>query len=238
MNPVLKDILATGTVKKDGRSIDIQDVSVTLDTGLQLYAFLRKERPARTIEIGLAYGLSALFICQAHRDNGGEGHHTAIDPSESSHWKNVGLSNIERAGFENTFRFFEARSDEALPKLREDGERFDFAFVDGSHLFDNAFIDFFYLDKMLDVGGCIAFDDLWMPAVRKVASFALRNKDYRLVRLGRSRAPRWKQALRIGRRFAQNPLGPDLALKLVPTNVGVLRKIAEKSRPWNYHCPF
>ena len=211
---------------------------MTFDTGRQLYAFLRQHRYERTLEIGLAYGLSALFICQAHRDNGGEGHHTAIDPSERTLWKSVGLSHMERAGFADRFRFFEARSDEALPKLREEGERFDFAFIDGSHLFDNVMIDFFYIDKMLDVGGCIAFDDLWMPAVRKVASFALRNKAYRLVRLGRGSAPRWKQMLRVGRRFAQNPLGPDVALKLVPTNVGVLRKVAEKNRPWNYHRAF
>lgn len=239
MNAVLERILTTRTVERpSGGRIALEGVSVTAATGRALYDFLREERPERTLEIGLAYGLSALFICQAHRDNGAEAEHTAIDPAECAMWDGIGLRNIERAGFNRRFRFIEARSDEALPRLCAGEERFDFAFVDGSHLFDNAFVDFFYIDKMLGVGGHVAFDDLWMPAVRRVASFALRNRGYRLVSRPASGGPAWKQALRMARRFVQDPLGPDLALKLTASNVGFLQKTREDDRSWSFHRRF
>ena len=71
-------------------------------------------------------------------------------------------------------------ADEALPQLCSQKEEFEFAFIDGSHLFDFTFVDFFFIDKLLAVGGHVAFDDLWMPAVRKVVSFVLKNKPYQL----------------------------------------------------------
>jgi len=70
---------------------------------------------------------------------------------------------------------------DALPRLCAEGERFDFVFIDGRHLFDCVLVDFFYVDRLLEVGGYVALDDLWMPAVRKVKSFILRNRSYELV---------------------------------------------------------
>ena len=46
---------------------------------------------------------------------------------------------------------------------------------DGMHTFDYVFIDFFYIDKMLNVGGVAVFDDTHFPSTRKVCRFILRN---------------------------------------------------------------
>ena len=49
----------------------------------------------------------------------------------------------------------------------EDGRAFEFAFVDGSHEFENVFVDFYYLYKLLEMGGIIAFHDANRFSIRK-----------------------------------------------------------------------
>jgi hypothetical protein len=116
---------------------------------------------------------------------------------------------------------------------------YDFAFVDGRHHFDYVLVDFFYIDKLLRVGGYAVFDDLWLPQVRKVVSFVLRNRDYALVRAGGSRkSPPWRRAARAVRRFVQTPLTRDVGVKLIGENVCVLKKVGEDKRVGLSHHPF
>jgi predicted O-methyltransferase YrrM len=239
MNEVLEQIFGTGYVEDtQGRRHKKRASSVTLEAGTLLYDLVRTLKPGRTLETGMAQGVSTLFICQAHRDNGG-GSHTAIDPFQEEWFHSVGLANIERAQLKELLRFYQAPSDEVLPELCARRERFGFAFIDGSHRFDNALVDFFYIDKLLDVGGYVAIDDLWIPAVRKVASFALKNAPYTLVRPSSNHGtPGWTRVLRAGRRIVQNPLGRDWALKFVPQNVALLRKEGAERRSWRHHRAF
>jgi predicted O-methyltransferase YrrM len=191
-----------------------------------LYDFVRLMKPGKTLETGMARGKSTLSICQAHRSNGA-GCHIAIDPWQEEKFNSMGLANIERANLKDILRFYQGPSDEVLPQLCAQGEQIDFAFIDGNHRFQYTLLDFFYIDKMLNVGGHIAFDDLWLPAVRKVVSFILKNTPYKLVRPpSNPNTPVGKRLLRLGRRILQNPLGRDWALKLVPQNVAILQKTA------------
>ena len=186
----------------------------------------------------MAYGISTLFICQAHRDNGA-GYHIAIDPFEEERWRSIGLLNIERANLKDLLRFYPAKSEEVLPQFCTQNQRFDFIFIDGSHLFDFALVDFFYADRLLNIGGHVAIDDLWIPGVRKVASFVLQNKPYKLVRPPSKRTtPMWRRVVRTGRRIVQNPLGRDWSLKFVPENVALFKKEAADSRGLQFHRPF
>jgi predicted O-methyltransferase YrrM len=195
-------------------------------------------KPEKTIEIGMGYGVSTLCICQAHHDNG-SGSHTAIDPYEDTSFKSIGLLNLERAGLQQAFRFYQARSDEVLPQLCAQKERFDLAFIDGNHLFDAVLVDFFFTDKLLNVGGYVAFDDLWMPSVRKAASFVMRNRTYILMSPpSKPATPIGRRVLRTGRRVLQNPLERDWRLKLVPRNVAIFKKAAEDRRGWQLHRAF
>ena len=239
MNEVIRSIYSTGSVKDaDGRSYPHDVSSVTFEAGQLLYEFVRAHKPLKTLEVGMAYGISTLFICQAHRDNGC-GHHTAIDPYEGTTFKSVGLLNIERANLKDVFNFFQSPSSVVLPQLLAQNERFDFVFIDGSHLFDDALVDFFFVDKLVMPGGHVAIDDLWMPAVRKVASFVLKNKPYRLLRSSSKHRPTaGKYILRAGRRILQNPFGREWRLKLHPTNVAFFEKVAADSRHWKFHRSF
>lgn len=239
MNPVIERIYQTGRIEDPIQgSVDPFPVSIPFDTGALLYDLVLKEQLGRTLEVGMAYGLSTLFICQAHRDRG-SGAHTAIDPYQTSRYHALGLANIRRAGLEGFLTLHEAPSYEALPALLRAGQAFDFAFIDGRHLFDYVLVDFFYIDLLLRVGGCVVFDDLWLPQVRKAVSFILRNRGYVMVRAGESRpAPLWRRAGRIARRFLQTPLTGDVGLKLIGRNVCVLKKAVEGERRMRSHRSF
>jgi predicted O-methyltransferase YrrM len=239
MNEIIRSIYTTGYVKDaDGHSYPHNTSSVTFDVGHLLYEFVRVHRPLKTLEIGMAYGASTLFICQAHRDNGC-GHHSAIDPFEETSYESIGLLNMERANLKDLLSFFPAPSDLVLPQLHAQNEQFDFVFIDGNHLFDYALVDFFFADKLLNIGGHIAIDDLWMPSVRKVASFVLRNKPYRLLSISSEYMPTtWEYVLQTGTRILQNPFGRDWRLKLHPSNVAFFEKIAADSRSWKFHRSF
>jgi predicted O-methyltransferase YrrM len=236
MNDVIEGIFRSGLVEDASGAKYTHDTSaVTFQTGRVLYDAVRTLKPEKTLEIGMAFGVSTLFICQAHQDNGA-GHHTAVDPNERDAYHGIGLLNMERASLTGRLRFYEEPSQQVLPQLWLREEQFDFAFIDGGHLFDQAFVDFYYIDKLLKIGGCVAVDDLWMPAVRKVISFALRNLQYELIRPF-GKADRTDPTVILGR-FGRHPLGRDWRLKLVPENVALLRKLGEHERRWYHYRTF
>jgi predicted O-methyltransferase YrrM len=239
MNPLIDKIYGSGFVEDAaGRMLPVVPNSIPYVSGVLLYDLVRAFTPQKTLETGMAYGMSTLFICQALQDNG-SGLHTAIDPNETSRAGSIGLLNIERAGLKDRLRFYPSSSAEILPRLFMEKERLDFAFVDGRHLFDWVLMDFFYIDKMLNVGGHVAFDDLRMPGVRKAISFILRNMPYTLARLPQKRyEPVWVRAGRMGRRIMQNPFGRDWRLKLLPDKMAILRKVSEDGRKWDFHRAF
>ncbi|CAN5854237.1 hypothetical protein BH24GEM1_BH24GEM1_00090 [soil metagenome] len=243
-NAVLERMYRTGQVEDgQGNLVGCFPTSISYESGALLYRFVREKKPGRTLEVGLAWGGSALFLCQAHRDNGG-GRHTAVDPYQATAFRSVGVSNIERAGLDDVFRFLPERSCDVLPRLYAQGERFDFAFIDGRHLFDSLLVDFFYVDLLLEVGGYVALDDLWMPAVRKVKSFILRNRSYEPVTLpGMKVTPDWQRMLwrhvrRAGLFLLRDRTGHGGRTGIAPLNIAILRKTGEDARRWDFHKPF
>jgi predicted O-methyltransferase YrrM len=182
MNDLIRQIYRTNYVQDAGENLINAELSaVEYDDGMALYNLVRKSGAKNTLEIGLAYGLSALFVCQAHCDQGESGSHTAIDPQQSSYWKSIGSLNIERAGLGRFFQLYEGCSYTVLPQLLEKNARFDLIFIDGMHTFDYTLVDFFYADLMLNPGGYIIFHDVWMPSVRKALMYVLQNRNYRLA---------------------------------------------------------
>jgi len=177
VNAILDNIYETGcTSDADGNLREAFPASLCREDGTALYRVVCETHAKRTLEIGMAFGVSTLFICQAHHDEGG-GDHTAIDPHQQRWWTSVGKLNVERAGFADMVRCIEQPSYEVLPKLLEAEERFDFVFIDGNHRFEYTLVDFFYIDRLLNVGGHVMLHDPWLPAIRKVLSFVLRNRE-------------------------------------------------------------
>jgi predicted O-methyltransferase YrrM len=182
MNPVLSELLSSSTVRlASGEQVEIHS-HIPPEEGEAIQRLIKEIRPSVSIEVGLAFGISALYICDALSECGAN-KHIIIDPNQndSNQWKGIGLDNIIRAGHGGLIEFHENPSYIALPKLLGDGRRAQFAFIDGWHTFDYTLVDFFYIDLILDVGGVVVFDDANFPGVRKVIRYVLTNRDYSVV---------------------------------------------------------
>ena len=149
-------------------------IRVSFSEGRVLAAIHNSIRPSLSIEIGLAYGFSTLFILDSMFENN-YGKHVAIDPCEVTHWHGIGLKSIHDLKFDDRFEWQEAMSIDALSTMRRDGVRAQYIYIDGNHTFDTAFIDFCCSDKILDTGGVIILDDIWMPSIKTVVSFIKNN---------------------------------------------------------------
>ncbi|MCX5771410.1 MAG: class I SAM-dependent methyltransferase [Candidatus Hydrogenedentes bacterium] len=249
MNDLIRQIYETGVVEdRDGRKYDVFPSSISRADGEAIYRVVRDSGAVRTLETGMAYGLSSLFMLQAVKDNGGT-QHVSMDPYQAAWWHNVGLANVERAGFAANHRFFAAPSYNAMPELLKAGERFDAIFIDGNHRFEYSLIDFIFGDQLLNKGGCLILHDPWMPSIRKAISFIVRNRDesYQIVpEYGIGADTRWRASMKFLKALRENPYDLFAArffARKTLRNYCVFRKIRSISqedidRAWDVYCSF
>jgi predicted O-methyltransferase YrrM len=167
--------------RSDNSEHEIFPVAVSLTEGQALRDWVVKESVARTVEIGLAYGVSALFVCEGLLINGhANAQHVVIDPFQSTGYKDCGLQLLDEAGVVDLIEYQEEESQILLPKFLSEGRRFELAFVDGSHLFERVFLDLIYLGRLIEPGGIIFVDDYQLPAIAKCVSFCLTNLSWTL----------------------------------------------------------
>lgn len=203
----------------------------------------------QSLEVGCAMGISALAICEAIAKNKPGSFHTIIDPYQSTDWKNIGIYQLQRAGFTN-FQLIEKPSEFALPQLVQENHKIDFAFIDGWHTFDHTLIDFFYINRLLRPGGILVVDDVQMPAVKKVMRMVHTYPCYRFIdsvkvrRSGKAKALETAKACLgpisklIGKRLAGEFVNAgvvysDKSLGL-DSSVVAFQKIEEDKRTWNW----
>jgi predicted O-methyltransferase YrrM len=149
--------------------------------GKSLRDWITKEKAAHTIEIGLAYGISALFACEGLLTNGAEDmRHVVIDPFQSTGFKDCGLQALKDAGVIELVEYFSEESQIVLPRFLTEGRSFDLAFVDGSHFFDRVFLDLIYLGRLVRPSGIIFVDDYQLPAIARAISFCTTNLGWSL----------------------------------------------------------
>lgn len=147
----------------------------------------------RTIEVGLALGMSALFLCQAVLARGGR--HVAIDPFQQQSWRGAGLRALREAGVGEFVEVIEEESQLALPRLVSEGREFDLAFVDGDHRFEGVFLDLYFMTRLVKPSGLIVVDDMWMPSVRTAVAYIERNLGAALEPNAFPNAFRWHRRL-------------------------------------------
>jgi predicted O-methyltransferase YrrM len=170
----LGDAYGRGSVSDgSGRALELAPHSIGREQGQALRALAVAEGAERTIEVGLALGMSALFLCQAILDRGGR--HVAIDPFQQESWNGAGLRTLRDAGVEDMVEVIEEESQLALPRLVAEGREFDFAFVDGDHRFEGVFLDLYFMTRLVKPGGLVLVDDVWMPAVRTAVAYVENN---------------------------------------------------------------
>ena len=209
VNEILQKSIETATVYDAQNQAVSLDSNVAANEGKYLYDLIVNNKLSRTLEVGMAYGISSLYMSQAHQHLMHPSQsHVSIDPFQSTQWKNIGVQNLKRAGLRDIVDVREEKSFAALPEAVKNGETYQLIFIDGMHLFDYTLLDFFYADLMLEVGGFMVFDDGHMPSVAKVISHVLTNRAYRSI-------------------------STDLSHR-----VAVMQKIKDDDRNWDFHAAF
>lgn len=146
-------------------------VSVSKGEGQFIHNWIGERQLRATLEIGLAYGASAVSIMSAY-----DGVHTCIDPFQEQTYQNIGLKNLETFGYQDRLVYHQDFSHNVLPRLHAEGRKYDFIFIDGSHHFDDMFVDFYYANLLLSQNGYILFHDSWMRSTQLVASYIRHNR--------------------------------------------------------------
>ena len=179
---VLGRVLRDGTaVASDGTVHDLFPVAISAAEGDSLRRWVQREDARNTIEVGLGYGVAALFVFEGllARERS-RAHHVAIDPNQGTRFANCGLQLFEEARVNNLVEFHGHESQLVLPRLLSEGRTFDFAFVDGNHRFEGVFLDLAFLGRLVRAGGIVFVDDYQLPAVARAASFFLSNLGWTL----------------------------------------------------------
>ena len=224
MLPLLEEIFSSRTVtSEEGERLPLHSHLPFVD-GQLLQEWLYEFRPRRVLEIGMAYGISSLFICDTLTQTGASTYQI-VDPFQHTDWRSIGVANMKRAGFDGSFVLHVEPSELCLPKLLGKQVCFDFAFVDGFHTFDHTLVDFFFINRMLDIGGIVIFDDVQLPSIQKLMDHIAAYPCYRPLTLPIG----WEsqRAVRV-RRLINSPL----------TRIGGFIKTADDKRPWSWHHDF
>ena len=228
----IRGLYEAGTIAGDhGARFPLAPQGVLEPDGEALRDLALREGAVSTIETGLCYGLSTLFLCEALAASGRpDARHVAMDPFQTKHLHNAGLCTLREAGVDGMVEFHDRPSQLVLPELLADGRVFDLAFIDGDHRFDAVMLDLYYLHQMVRPGGLIVLDDVWMAPVRMAALYFVTN-------VGLEVAP----SPFAGHLFRVAPAGWWQRVKGAPhPRLAVLRRPAKlPRRPWLGHfVPF
>jgi predicted O-methyltransferase YrrM len=175
---VLDRLVRDGTAeaRSDGSVHRLFPVAVGPAEGAAIRSWVMREAAVRTIEVGLGYGISALFVCEGLLSNGALGaRHVVIDPYQDTRFASCGLQFLAEAGVAGMVEHHAGESQIVLPRLVSEGGRFDLAVVDGNHRFDAVFVDLYFLGRLLRPAGIVFVDDYHLPGIARAASFFLAN---------------------------------------------------------------
>ena len=212
-------------VHRNGRRDPVVPPGINARRGEYLFQLVRAHRPALSLETGFAYGVSALFIAEALRQNG-SGRHIVIDPFERTRFDGLGLRHVVEAGLAQYVTLHEEPSELCLPRLAVEGLRIDLAFVDGHHLFDYVVAECLFLARLLRSGGILVLDDTNLPGVGRACDFFAKNRlDFEEV----------TESSRPGvlRSLFRSSLPPP------PPLLRLFRQVTDEDpRDWNHFVPF
>lgn len=231
---VLDETYARGTIRgEDGVEREIYPAGMRAEQGDRIAEVVAREGAKRSFETGFAFGLSTLRIVRSLVENGAETErgpiHFAFDPFQGTDWGYAGRALCTEAGIGDLVRLREERSQIALPAMVGAGERFDLAFIDGSHLFENAFTDVLYALQLVKPGGLVLVDDTWMPSVRSAVDYFVRNMGLEIDAASSDGAEDWRLRRT---RFRRREKGGRASM------LGLRVPVTPRERAWDHFAPF
>jgi predicted O-methyltransferase YrrM len=118
-----------------------KNIRISVGQGAMMHKLMRAHSINRSLEVGLAYGYSTVWILDALQSRSNVCH-IAIDPWEDHTFHGIGLDQVKRLGFGVRFEWIKNFSIHALCDLIRKEENFDFIYIDGNHRFDDVIVDF------------------------------------------------------------------------------------------------
>jgi predicted O-methyltransferase YrrM len=247
-SPIIDEIYQTRVVHDASGNEYPLSAEVGPAEGEYLYRLVSADSSiSKTLEVGCAFGLSSLHICEALRDRPNPCH-VIVDPGQIRSWHGVGIANLQRAGI-SFYRHIAEPSEFALPELvRSEAGTFDLIFIDGWHTFDHTLLDLFYANLLVRVGGYIVVDDCTWRSVSAAVSYFRNYPAYREA--SAPGLPAHSLPERIAKAVS-GALRPGLARQVLPASlydryyrrvtfpsmVG-FQKIAEDARNWDWYEGF
>jgi predicted O-methyltransferase YrrM len=189
--------------------------NINMNEGNYLFNLVVENKMIRLLEVGFAYGVSAIFMTKGLENNKLKNDKekyqlVSIDPFQSTQWHNLGLSNLKKIGTLELHKLYEQKSLNALPfLLKEKKKQYDLIFIDGWHTFDYALVDLFYATFLIRQNGYLILDDALHPGVNKLIKYIDTNYSGFLKKITNG-----------------------------PKTFGVYVKEGDDKRQWNYHVDF
>lgn len=153
---LIRRAYATGLVRgEDDELYDILPAGVTEDRGAYLAEVCREFRPATTVEVGMAWGLSTLWILKTLLEQTHPVPHVVMDPFQRFGYHGAAVRALRDNGLESMVEFYEEPSIDVLEMLAAEERGFDFAFIDGDHSYEAVLCDLWLLDPLIRPGGVI-----------------------------------------------------------------------------------
>ena len=166
MNSYLKKVLSENKFTYEGKDVELID-GIPIEEVEMIYEVMSEYKPKSSLEIGLCHGISSMAICDNLKESNGVNH--IIDPGLKVN--RYGINNLERAGLKDNFIHYDDVSEVVLPQLLQDDFKVDFVFMDGWLTLDHLMLDFFYIDKILNIGGIVMFDNCEMSSVKEAFNY-------------------------------------------------------------------
>jgi predicted O-methyltransferase YrrM len=247
MNSIIEEIYRTGVVRDRFNNEYELHSSIDRIEGEFIFQLIKSEPDiCKTLEIGCAYGLSSLFICSALSERK-SARHIMIDPLQQELWNDVGVSNLQRSGFD-FFELIEEGSEFILPKMAQnESGTFDLVFVDGWHTFDHTLLDLFYANLLLRKDGYLVIDDCSLPSVAKAVSYISKYPSYQIAQECPPRTE-FRRALRniittvipqsISGYVVPKILYDKYYIRTLFSRMVALKKVEEDERDWDWFISF
>ena len=166
MNSYLKKVISENKFTYEGKDIELSD-GIPIEEVEMIYDVMSEYKPKSSLEIGLCHGISSMAICDNLKESNGVNH--IIDPGLKVN--RYGINNLERAGLKDNFIHYDDVSEVVLPQLLQNDLKVDFVFMDGWLTLDHLMLDFFYIDKILNIGGIVMFDNCEMSSVKEAFNY-------------------------------------------------------------------
>ena len=200
----------------NGKTIQLHS-NINIHEGNYLFNIVVNKKMTRLLEVGFAYGISAIFMTEGLKNNKFKNKNknekyqlVSIDPNQSTQWHNLGLNNLKKMNSLDFHKLYEKKSLNILPYLlKEKNKQYDLIFIDGWHTFDYALVDLFYSTFLIKKNGYLILDDALHPGISKLIKY-----------------------------IDTNYMGFLQKIKNGPKTFGVYVKKGEDDRKWNYHKDF